>query len=65
MRFRPHSKTPEPAVACEQEARLEDAEKRVDTLYDKTEWLRTVVVRRDQENHWQASVNRLFQGGSP
>lgn len=47
------------------EVRLEDAEKRANALFETAEWLRTVVTRRDQENHWQAAVNQLFLGGKP
>lgn len=47
----------------EHEARLVDAENRANVLFEKAEWLHTVVSRRDQENHWQDSVNRLFLGG--
>lgn len=49
----------------EKEERLVDAEKRVNVLFEKAEWLHTVVTRRDQENHWQTSVDQLFLGGRP
>lgn len=55
----------DPCRALEQEVRLVDAEMRVNVLLRKAESLRAVVTRRDQENHWQASVNRLFLGGTP
>lgn len=45
------------------EGRLVDAEKRANVLFEKAEWLHAVVTRRDQQNHWQDSVNRLFLGG--
>lgn len=47
------------------EARLVDAEERAETLLKRAEFLRAVVLRRDQRNHWQESVNQLFQGGTP
>lgn len=56
---------PSPATQDEQEDRLLSAEKRANVLFEKADWLHTIVMRRDQENHWQASVNRLFLGGNP
>lgn len=50
---------------CEHESRLQDAETRANRLVETAEWIRASVAHRDQENHWQASVNRLFLGGSP
>lgn len=48
----------------EHEERLLDAEKRANVLVQTAEWIQATVARRDQENHWQASVNRLFLGES-
>ena len=45
------------------ECRLQDAESRVEKLLEKADFLRTVVSRRDEQNHWQESVNRLFATG--
>ena len=49
----------------EQELRLVEAERRANVLFQTAEWLHAVVVKRDLENHWQASVNQLFYGGKP
>ena len=51
-------------LASDREERLVHAEKRANVLFARAEWLHTVVTRRDQENHWQDSVNRLFLGGN-
>lgn len=55
--------TPE-ADNCDHEVRLALAENRANNVYEKAMWLRTIVARRDDENHWQESVSSLFQGGS-
>jgi hypothetical protein len=47
----------------EKNAELERAEQRADTLFAKAVELHTLVMRRDQENHWQQAVNKLFSGG--
>jgi hypothetical protein len=67
MMFRKRHTRPEPDECHEatQEDRLLRAEKRANVLFEKADWLHTIVTRRDQENHWQASVNRLFLGGNP
>ena len=63
------SKTPptceEKQVEQDREERLSAAEGRANEVYEKAQWLRTIVARRDQANHWQESVNRLFSGGTP
>lgn len=58
-RLRPPPATP---VEVAHEVRLVDAESRANTVYEKALWLHTIVVRRDQANHWQESVNQMFQG---
>lgn len=60
-------KKPDRSVQCdpEQEVRLENAEKRANLLVERASWLHAVVLKRDQENHWQDSVDRLFLGGKP
>lgn len=50
-------------LAQEREERLRDAENRVNVLVQTAEWIHTAVARRDQDNHWQDSVDRLFLGG--
>lgn len=59
-------KNPQPPTTetVEQEANLVAAETRSHVLLEKASWLHTIVSRRDQENHWQDSVNRLFLGGN-
>ena len=65
MRFRRLKTQQEKDVEQCRDIRLADAEKRVGALVDKAEWLHTVVTARDQQNGWQASVDRLFLGGRP
>jgi hypothetical protein len=50
---------------CENEERLSRAEARANNVFEKALALHTIVTRRDQANHWQESVNRLFSGGNP
>ena len=66
LRIFPRQRDPEPTTEDELEAeeRLVDAEKRANVLLEKAEWLHATVARRDDKNHWQASVNRLFLGGN-
>lgn len=45
------------------EVELVHAEERATSLFDKAVELHTLVMRRDQENHWQQAVNNLFSGG--
>lgn len=56
--------TPPTEERVAQEGRLVAAETRSHLLLEKASWLHTMVSRRDQENHWQDSVNRLFLGGN-
>lgn len=64
MKLRKAESVPHEYNVVAQEDRLVRAEKRANVLFEKAEWLHTVVTRRDQENHWQAAVNRLFLGGN-
>jgi hypothetical protein len=65
VRFRRKPPAPNREHEVEKEVALVAAEKRANVLYERAEWLYTIVLRRDQENGWQASVNQLFnQGGS-
>ena len=68
MRFRRKKQLPTPENECrtvERTIRLEDAEKRANVLVQTAELIHSAVARRDKENHWQASVNRMFLGGNP
>lgn len=47
----------------EREHELVEAEQRADSLFQRVVVLQTLVMRRDQENHWQQAVNELFSGG--
>lgn len=66
MKFRRKRANPvDECVEAKREERLLDAEKRVNVLIQTAEWIHTAVSRRDQDNHWQDSVNQLFVGGQP
>lgn len=60
--FRKRPKQADMDKDVEHELRLNEAENRANNVYEKAMELRTMVVRRDQANHWQESVNRLYQG---
>ena len=45
--------------------RLNEAESRVERLIRRVDCVATATLRRDKQNHWQESVNRLFSGGKP
>lgn len=60
--FRKRPKGDDMNEDVEQEMRLTAAETRANNVYEKAIELRTMVVRRDQANHWQESVSKLFQG---
>jgi hypothetical protein len=47
----------------DKEAELIQAEHRANSLLERAMELHTLVTRRDQENHWQQAVNKLFSGG--
>lgn len=53
-----------PRNYTDQDARLVAAESRAKALWEQAEWLHAVVMKRDDQNHWQESVNQLFKGGS-
>jgi hypothetical protein len=65
MKFRKprRNDTSEPGFEENKEAELVAAEERSITLLNKAVELHTLVTRRDQENHWQQAVDRLFSGG--
>lgn len=44
------------------EVRLAEAESRVDRLMQRARVLAFLSAKRDAENHWQESVNRLILG---
>lgn len=46
----------------EHDERIQDAETRANRLIETAEWIRNAVARRDEQNSWQRSVNRLFLG---
>lgn len=59
---------PLPALDCQaqdklNELRLEDAERRVVVVFDRAALVYAIITKRDNENRWQDSVNRLFEGG--
>lgn len=54
---------PNEELAATREDSLVDAEKRANVLFARAEWLYTIVMKRDEANHWQAAVDELFLGG--
>jgi hypothetical protein len=63
MIFRKWKQAPSDERDKQKNDELEEAEARANTLVDKAVQLQTLVMRRDQENHWQQAVNNLFSGG--
>ena len=49
-------------VAAEQESRLVDAEERAASLLQRASLVHAAVTRRDRDNHWRESVERIFLG---
>lgn len=64
MRRKHRAQSVDEPLEAEKEARLVDAEKRANVLLRTADLIHSAVARRDQENHWQASVNQLFLGES-
>jgi hypothetical protein len=63
MIFRKRKQAPSDERDKQKNDELEEAEARANTLVDRAVQLQTLVMRRDQENHWQQAVNKLFSGG--
>lgn len=55
----------QPKKNDEADERLNEAESRVERLMQRVDRVVAASRRRDEQNHWQESVNRLFFGGKP
>lgn len=55
----------QPKKNDEADERLNEAESRVERLLQRVDRVAAASLRRDEQNHWQESVNRLFFGGKP